>query len=90
MSHKRRYESHAEEQKRLAKNYRYYVAFVLYDEDKNCYKDRSGHQKEKKFLRTVAARKVRRIRIYEDDDDKNLPRNGEIDHKYFELWYTLF
>ena len=89
MAHKRRFESHAEEQKRLAKNSDFYFAFTYYDEDKKFYKYSRGHYNEKKVYRKIAARVVRRIPIYKDDDDKNLPQNGQVDHKYFELWYTL-
>lgn len=92
-THKHRYESHAEEQKRLAKNYGNYFAFTSYDEDRKFYKSCRGHYSDKKIYRKFAARMVRReynTTRSEQPMKTEIPLNGNGYKKYFELWYTLF
>jgi hypothetical protein len=91
-THKRHFESHAEEQKRLAKNEGHYYAFVYYDEEKNFYKCCRGHYKGKKIYRKCAARKVRREynKYHTEVPAKTkLPQNGGGYKKFYDLWWTL-
>jgi hypothetical protein len=91
-THRRHYESHAEEQKRLAKNVGFFYAYTCWDEDRHYFKCYRGHSKCKKEFRKYAARKVRREynRVRSQLPTKNLlPQNGGGYKKFFDLWWTI-
>jgi hypothetical protein len=50
----------------------------------------SKHKSLKKYLKTISSRKIRRNKIYLENDDRNLPANGNITHKQYDYWWILY